>query len=176
LKAGPLRDDVIDGFRECFLGADAGATQDGKEQGEQECFHAERIGFDDVTLVTDDPLRSVCRSKTVTFGRRHLQWYLDAALYERKGQEAFKLFPLSYWQTINFSISRTRLLLYNTQLNRLQNKTGRKVWATLIWDRDIRSGKSTQVLWYVLNNPKKAGITDNVLSWHGNWWDERLEE
>ena len=64
----------------------------------------------------------------------------------------------------------------STQLNRLQDKKGRKVWATLIWDRDVRPGKFTSVLWYVLNNPRKAGITESVLDWCGNWWDERLEE
>ncbi|MFK8164555.1 MAG: transposase [Lewinella sp.] len=64
----------------------------------------------------------------------------------------------------------------STMLNRLHNKKGRKVWATLIWDRDVRPGRFTSVLWYILNNPKKAGITSNVLDWCGNWWDERLEE
>lgn len=63
-----------------------------------------------------------------------------------------------------------------TQLNKLQGAKGRRVWAKRVWDRDIRTGKFTSALWYVLNNPKKAGLTNDVLNWHGNYFDPRLEE
>ena len=64
-----------------------------------------------------------------------------------------------------------------TQINKLQGKKGRRVWAVQVWDRDIRVGKFHTVLWYVLNNPKKAGLTTgDVLDWPGNWYDPRLEQ
>jgi len=64
-----------------------------------------------------------------------------------------------------------------TQVNKLQGKKGRRVWAVQVWDRDIRPGKFHAVLWYVLNNPKKAGLTTgDILDWSGNWYDPRLEE
>lgn len=62
------------------------------------------------------------------------------------------------------------------EINRLHNSKGRRVWAEDPFDKDVRPGCFTQVLWYILNNPKKAGITDDVLNFPGNWWDPRLEQ
>jgi len=62
------------------------------------------------------------------------------------------------------------------KLNKLHNSKGRKVWAKDFFDRDIRSGSFNAVLWYVLNNPIKAGISPNPFTFPGTWWDPRLEE
>jgi len=62
------------------------------------------------------------------------------------------------------------------QLNKLHNTKGRRVWEEQVFDRDVRRGRFTAVLWYVLNNPKKVGLTKNVLSWFGNWFNPILEE
>ena len=56
-----------------------------------------------------------------------------------------------------------------TKINRLQNAKGRRVWATAVFDRDIRPGAYRRVLAYVLNNPVKAGLTDEPLNWVGNY-------
>jgi len=61
-----------------------------------------------------------------------------------------------------------------TQLNRLHDKKGRRVWDRRIYDRTVRTGAFTNALWYVLNNPVKAGITEDPLNWCGNWWNEEL--
>ncbi len=62
------------------------------------------------------------------------------------------------------------------QLNKLQHVKGRRVWAEKVFDRDVREGRFTSALWYVLNNPKKAGLTENVLTWCGNWFNPILEQ
>lgn len=62
------------------------------------------------------------------------------------------------------------------QLNQLQQKPGRRVWARRVFDRDIRPGKFGVVMAYVLNNPVKAGLTDSLFNWSGNYWDKKLEE
>ena len=56
-----------------------------------------------------------------------------------------------------------------THINRLQQQKGRRVWATTVFDRDVRPYRYWQVLAYVLNNPVKAGITDDPLIWEGNY-------
>ena len=61
-------------------------------------------------------------------------------------------------------------------LNKLHDCKGRVVWAKGVFDRDVRPGHFTAVLWYVLNNPKKAGITKDVLGWLGNWFNPLLEQ
>lgn len=63
-----------------------------------------------------------------------------------------------------------------TQLNRLHGMKGRRVWAEKEYSRTVRRGGFEHVLWYVLNNPVKAGLTDAPLSWVGNWWAEDLYE
>ncbi|MGB3801818.1 MAG: hypothetical protein WA952_18515 [Lewinella sp.] len=61
-------------------------------------------------------------------------------------------------------------------LNRLHKTPGRRVWAEKEYDRVIRRGKFERVLWYVLNNPVKAGITDDAIGWFGNWWAPELQK
>ena len=58
----------------------------------------------------------------------------------------------------------------STALNRLHDAKGRRVWAEHEYSRTVRSGCFDRVLWYVLNNPVKAGITQDALGWEGNWW------
>ncbi|WP_116126036.1 transposase [Lewinella sp. IMCC34183] len=61
-----------------------------------------------------------------------------------------------------------------TQLNRLHGMKGRRVWAEKEYSRTVRRGGFEHVLWYVLNNPVKAGLTEDPLSWEGNWWSPEL--
>ena len=56
-----------------------------------------------------------------------------------------------------------------TQRNRLEGTKGRKLWVRRFFDRDVRPGKFEQVLWYVLNNPVKAGLRTTPLDWVGNY-------
>ena len=63
-----------------------------------------------------------------------------------------------------------------TQLNRLHGMKGRRVWAEKEYSRTVRRGGFEHVLWYVLNNPVKAGVTDDPLIWYGNWWSPELYE
>ena len=56
-----------------------------------------------------------------------------------------------------------------TVINQLQNKKGRKVWAATVFDRDVRPGGFQNVLWYILNNPVKVGLTDDPINWNGNY-------
>ena len=63
-----------------------------------------------------------------------------------------------------------------TQLNRLHGMKGRRVWAEKEYSRTVRRGGFEHVLWYVLNNPVKAGVTNDPLSWYGNWWSPELYE
>ena len=60
------------------------------------------------------------------------------------------------------------------QLNRLQQAPGRRVWAEKEYSRTVRRGNFERTLWYVLNNPVKAGLTDDAVGWSGNYWAEEL--
>ncbi|MEL7161905.1 MAG: transposase, partial [Bacteroidota bacterium] len=42
--------------------------------------------------------------------------------------------------------------------NRILNRTGQGFWDRTYFDRRVRQGKFTRVMWYVLNNPVKAGL------------------
>lgn len=53
--------------------------------------------------------------------------------------------------------------------NELLNVTGNPFWDEGYFDRTIRQGKFTTVMWYVLNNPVKAGLVDNWREWPGCW-------
>ena len=63
-----------------------------------------------------------------------------------------------------------------TQINRLQQVIGREVWAPKGFDRDVRPGRFWEVFWYVINNPKQAGMTSTPLSWRGTWAKPGLVE
>lgn len=56
-----------------------------------------------------------------------------------------------------------------TQINRLQRAKGRDVWAGKGFDRDVRPGTFWKVFWYIVNNPVKAGLTQEPLRWRGTW-------
>ena len=53
--------------------------------------------------------------------------------------------------------------------NRLLKRTGRPFWAETYFDRRIRSGKFLRVMWYVLENPVKAGLASRWQDWLGTW-------
>ena len=55
------------------------------------------------------------------------------------------------------------------QANRLLQRTGSPFWAETYFDRRIRSGKFLQVMWYVLDNPVKAGLVSRWQDWPGTW-------
>lgn len=61
-----------------------------------------------------------------------------------------------------------------TQINKLLHRTGKRLWAKHAFDRDVRRKTYGTVLWYILNNPVKAGLTESPLEWHGNYLAERL--
>ena len=61
-----------------------------------------------------------------------------------------------------------------TELNRLHGTKGRRVWAEKEYSRTVRYGRFEQTLWYVLNNPVKAGLTDDAAAWYGNYYPESV--
>ncbi|MBB4080056.1 REP element-mobilizing transposase RayT [Lewinella aquimaris] len=61
-----------------------------------------------------------------------------------------------------------------TKLNRMQDAKGRRVWAEKEYSRTVRFGHFERTLWYVLNNPVKAGLTDDPTNWCGNYYTEEM--
>ncbi|OAV45963.1 hypothetical protein A3850_018880 [Lewinella sp. 4G2] len=53
--------------------------------------------------------------------------------------------------------------------NRILNLTGQPFWDDEYYDRDVRKGKFTLVMWYILNNPVKANLVDYWEDWHGTY-------
>jgi len=51
------------------------------------------------------------------------------------------------------------------QSNLLLDRTGTPFWSPEYYDRDVRRGKFTNVIWYVLNNPVAAGLCDTWRDW-----------
>lgn len=49
--------------------------------------------------------------------------------------------------------------------NVVLNNTGNAFWSPDYFDRDVRDGKFTKVMWYVLENPVAAGLVDNWTDW-----------
>ena len=47
------------------------------------------------------------------------------------------------------------------------------VWDDGFYDRYVRYGTFQEVLWYLLNNPVKAGLVKDWREWAGTWVDER---
>jgi len=43
------------------------------------------------------------------------------------------------------------------------------VWELVYFDRRVRSGKFSKVMWYVLNNPVKSGLVKNWQNWDGTY-------
>ncbi|TXF86012.1 hypothetical protein FUA23_19950 [Neolewinella aurantiaca] len=50
------------------------------------------------------------------------------------------------------------------------------VWNRTYFDRRIRTGKFTTVMWYVLNNPVKAGLVSHWRDWPGTYLNPDFEE
>lgn len=53
--------------------------------------------------------------------------------------------------------------------NQLLGLTNRPFWDESYFDRTVRHGKFTRVMWYVHNNPVKAGLVDNWREWPHCW-------
>ncbi|THH37741.1 transposase [Neolewinella litorea] len=49
--------------------------------------------------------------------------------------------------------------------NRILGIRGQPFWATSYFDRDVRTGKFSTVMWYLLNNPVKAGLVKHWEDW-----------
>jgi REP element-mobilizing transposase RayT len=49
--------------------------------------------------------------------------------------------------------------------NKVLGTTGSAFWAPVYYDRDVRKGKFTRVMWYVLNNPVAARLVDSWMDW-----------
>ena len=49
--------------------------------------------------------------------------------------------------------------------NRLLGTGGEPFWEISYYDRDVRPGTFTTVMWYVLNNPVAAGLVDHWEEW-----------
>ena len=49
--------------------------------------------------------------------------------------------------------------------NRLLGTTGKSFWANTYFDRRVRRGRFMRVMWYVINNPVKAGLVSDWQQW-----------
>ena len=47
------------------------------------------------------------------------------------------------------------------------------VWEDAFYDRYVRGGTFWEVLWYILQNPVKAGLVKDWRNWSGTYVDER---
>ncbi len=50
--------------------------------------------------------------------------------------------------------------------NQVLGTTGQAFWASVYYDRDVRQGKFTRVMWYVLENPVKARLVQSWMDWN----------
>ena len=55
-------------------------------------------------------------------------------------------------------------------INAHLGRSGKRVWAKQVFDRDVRPGRLGTIFWYILNNPVKAGLCKDGLKWPGNYW------
>lgn len=53
--------------------------------------------------------------------------------------------------------------------NRILGRTGQTFWDSTFFDKRIRTGKFMTAMWYVLNNPVKAGLVKNWEDWNGTY-------
>lgn len=49
-------------------------------------------------------------------------------------------------------------------------------WEDNYFDRDIRTGTFNRVMWYILNNPVKAGLVTDWREWPGTWLNPELAD
>jgi len=59
--------------------------------------------------------------------------------------------------------------------NEILGLTGTPFWEDDYFDRRVRDGKFNTVMWYVLNNPVKAGLVDNWREWPHCWLNPEYE-
>jgi REP element-mobilizing transposase RayT len=52
---------------------------------------------------------------------------------------------------------------------KLLDRVGEAFWEKNYFDRDVREGTFTRVMWYILNNPVSAGLVDHWEDWPGTW-------
>ncbi|MBC6995914.1 transposase [Neolewinella lacunae] len=53
---------------------------------------------------------------------------------------------------------------------------GKAFWETGYYDRDVRDGTFTQVMWYILNNPVSAGLVEHWADWPGTWLNPDFDD
>ncbi len=57
--------------------------------------------------------------------------------------------------------------------NQELNRSGTSFWAPKYFDRTVRQGAWLTAMWYVLNNPVKAGLVESWLEWPGIYLNPR---
>ena len=62
------------------------------------------------------------------------------------------------------------------ECNKVIGKTGQAFWEKNYFDRVVRRGKFSTVMWYVLNNPVKAGLVTTWRDWPGTWLNPDYDE
>ena len=55
------------------------------------------------------------------------------------------------------------------ECNLLRQTSGKPFWAAKYFDRTVRQGKWLIAMWYVLNNPVKAGMVADWQQWGGTY-------
>ncbi len=53
--------------------------------------------------------------------------------------------------------------------NRILERSGLPLWEPGYFDRRIRPGKFMRTMWYVINNPVKAGLVGHWTDWPATW-------
>lgn len=53
--------------------------------------------------------------------------------------------------------------------NKILNQVGASFWNDTYFDRVVRKGRFMTAMWYLLNNPVKAGLVENWQDWEGNY-------
>ncbi|WP_139211843.1 transposase [Neolewinella agarilytica] len=66
-------------------------------------------------------------------------------------------------------IMKTHKSFTANQCNKLLGTSGSSFWAPNYFDRDVREGTFTRVVWYILNNPFQAGLVQSWKDWPGTW-------
>lgn len=62
------------------------------------------------------------------------------------------------------------------KINDLLQRGEQGVWDRIYYDRRIRTGKFNAVIWYVLNNPVKAGLVSDWRDWPGTYLNPDFDE
>lgn len=60
--------------------------------------------------------------------------------------------------------------------NQVLDRVFTSFWNDSYYDRKIRSGKFTTAMWYVLDNPVKAGLVEAWSEWPGTYVNEEYAE